>query len=188
MANRELPSPSLLRQLLSYDPESGKLFWLPRRPDAFAPSKYSPERRCKTWNSANAGKEAFTYRMKHGHRQGSINDQLLLAHRVVWAWMTGAWPEADIDHINGDPTDNRWVNLRSVTHAINTRNSAGKSNNSSGATGVDWRPDKRKWRARVMVNGKERSLGHFDSFEDAVSAREAALLQDGFTKRHGALR
>lgn len=187
MADRELPSPTLLRQLLDYNPETGKLYWRMRSPEHFAEGTYSADRRCKSWNKANAGKEAFTHVMGIGYAQGSVNNRLLLAHRVIWAIQTGEWPQGDIDHINGDRSDNRWPNLRDVSHAINLRNAAGKSSNASGVTGVSFRPERGKWRARVMVDGRERCLGHFESFDDAVAARKRAMQSDGFTSRHGAL-
>lgn len=187
MADRELPSPTLLRQFLDYDPSTGKLVWRERLPGHFADGVYSAVRCCKSWNRVNAGNQAFTHIMGIGYAQGSVNGRLLLAHRVIWAIETGEWPQGDIDHINGDRSDNRWANLRDVPHAINLRNASGKSSNASGATGVSYRADRGKWRARVMVDGRERSLGSFDSFEAAVAAREAAMGSDGFTTRHGQL-
>ena len=100
----------------------------------------------------------------------------------------GVEPSGYIDHLNGDKHDNRIANLRDVDMSTNLRNAAGKSNNTSGATGVNWRADKGKWRARIMVNYKERTLGHFDTFEEAVAAREAAARKLGFTERHGTFR
>lgn len=187
MADRELPSPTLLRQLLDYNPETGKLVWRERLPVHFTDGAYSAVRCCKSWNRVNAGNQAFTHIMGIGYAQGSVNGRLLLAHRVIWAIVTGEWPQGDIDHINGNRSDNRWANLREVSHAINLRNASGKSNNTSGATGVSYRADRGKWRARVMVDGRERSLGSFDSLDAAVAARAAAMGSDGFTKRHGEL-
>jgi len=187
MADSELPSPTLLRQFLDYDPEAGKLVWRERLPVHFTDGVYSAVRCCKSWNRLNAGNQAFTNIMGIGYAKGSVNGRLLLAHRVIWAIVTGEWPQGDIDHINGNRSDNRWVNLRDVSHAINLRNASGKSNNTSGATGVSYRTDRGKWRARVMVDGRERSLGSFDSFDAAVAARDAAMISDGFTKRHGKL-
>lgn len=187
MADKPLPDAELLRQLLRYEPETGKLFWLVRKPYHFTTGVMSPVRKAAAWNGRNAGNEAFTDIGDHGYYHGSINGRLYLAHRVIWAIQTGSWPEADIDHINGVRSDNRWYNLQSVSHAINLRNSAGKSCNTSGVTGVSWRPTRGKWRARIMVDGKETTLGHFSDFHDAVAARQSALMDHGFSARHGRL-
>jgi hypothetical protein len=120
-----------------------------------------------------------------GYRLGAIFNEKHLAHRVIWAMQTGKWPVGDIDHIDGDRLNNRWSNLRLVSHAVNGRNAVLKSSNTSGANGVSYRPDRGKWRARIMVDGREKSLGHFDSYREAVEARRAAQGRYGFTNRHG---
>ena len=78
MADNHLPPPNELRQLLRYDPETGKLFWLPRAGDT---------RGERFFNTRFAGKEALTYLSK-GYRVGSINDADAKAHRVAWASTT----------------------------------------------------------------------------------------------------
>lgn len=185
MADRQLPSIDLLRQLLRYDADTGLLFWKERPIEMFVGGEYPPERRAASWNSRCADKEAFTYVNSAGYRSGAVNDLLLLAHRVIWAIHYSKWPDDDVDHIDGDKLNNRIANLRDVPQAVNTRNAVGKSNNTSGVTGVSWRPDRGKWRARVMVNYREISLGHFDTLEEATIAREAAVRQFDFTERHG---
>lgn len=185
MAECQLPSVALLRQLLRYESDTGLLFWEERPVEMFIGGKYSPERRAASWNSRCAGREAFTYVNSAGYRTGAINDTLLLAHRVIWAIHYGIWPEHDVDHIDGDKLNNRIANIRDVPQAVNTRNAVGKSNNTSGVTGVSFRPDRGKWRARIMIDYREINLGHFDTLEEATIAREAALKQYDFTDRHG---
>ena len=187
MTDRADITPELCRQLLRYNPETGKLYWRERSPEMFEGRKRPADLLCRIWNGGNAGQEAFTYIGNHGYFSGSILNIGFTAHRVIWAMQVGEWPTHDIDHIDGDRQNNRWQNLRDVTHAVNLRNAAGKSNNKSGATGVNWRADKGKWRARIMVDGKDVSLGHFDSFDEAVAVREAAQSSCGFTTRHGIL-
>ena len=72
-----------------------------------------------------------------------------------------------------------------VTKTINMRNVARTRANTSGATGVVWYKRKAKWHARIGVNGKQHSLGYYDSFEEAVSARKRANAQWGFHTNHG---
>lgn len=187
MADPRLPSAELLRQLLRYDPDTGKLYWRLRDVSHFTSGSYSAERKANAWNARNAGQEAFTDIGNHGYAHGAINGTLYLAHRVIWAMETGEWPEGDVDHRDGVRGNNRFANLRAVSHAINMRNMTSHTSRGSGVPGVQWRPCRSKWRARIMVDGKERSIGHFDTKEQAVAARIAAQRSYGFTDRHGAL-
>ena len=88
--------------------------------------------------------------------------------------MTGHWPKHIIDHINQDPSDNRWDNLRAVNHSQNGLNSKISKNNRSGYTGVSWHKQKRKWQAHIRIKGKRRFLGYFTSIEKAYAARQKA--------------
>lgn len=176
MAKKPLPTPEELRQLLRYEPETGKLYWLLRAGET---------RGVKAFNSNYAGKEAFTCRMGEKHLQGRIHDRGFLAHRVIWAIVYGQWPTGEIDHINGDPVDNRIENLRDIPKPENQRNMKCPSTNSSGVCGVSWRPQRGKWRARIWHNGREVSLGHYEKIEDAAAAREAALVRYGYHRNHG---
>ena len=106
------------------------------------------------------------------------------AHRLAWFYMTGAWPTKNIDHINQNSLDNRWVNLRECSHQENGKNQKKYINNTTGVTGVQLRPSG-KWRARIYHQGKHISLGNFASFEDAVAARELAHKEYGFHENHG---
>lgn len=117
MASKPLPSPEVLRQLLRYEPDTGKLFWLHRAADLF-PSKSA----AKSWNARFAGAEALATDNGQGYLAGRINGRPLKAHRVVWAISYGEWPIGEIDHINGNPGDNRIANLRAVGRTENTRN------------------------------------------------------------------
>lgn len=166
--------------LLKYDPESGKLFWLPR-PLSLFPN----DRAKKTWNTKFSGMEAFTARNSNGYRHGQILGCHYKAHRVAWLLHYGEWPKGDIDHLNGDPSDNRISNIRDVHHAENSRNQKRRKNNTSGVCGVIWREKSQKWYAYIRVNYMMISLGLFDNFDDAVSARAAANAEYGFTDRHG---
>jgi hypothetical protein len=162
-----------LRKRLRYEPDTGKLFWLDH--DGM-PQK---------WRTRWAGREAFTSDNGHGYRHGSVNGEKYRAQRVIWALVYGTWPKHQIDHKNGERSDNRVKNLCVVSNTENCRNAAKKSNNTSGACGVRWVTGREKWRAQVRVDGKERHLGLFTSFDDAVAARKAADKLYGFTERHG---
>lgn len=165
-------SPADLARLLSYDKDSGELKWKPR-PNA------RPE-----WNTKYANKPAFTAKHKTGYRWGSIGNRQYLAHRVAFALVTGEWPDV-IDHINGDRQDNRWPNLRNVSQVENCRNAKMSRNNKSGYNGVYWDNRWQRWKARITVDRKNRSLGTFNCATAAAVARIKANAEYGFSDRHG---
>ncbi len=167
---RQAITPAVLRQLLRYEPESGKLFWLNRSPEFFAEGRQTAARSAAVWNGRYAGKEALTARHDAGYRVGSVFDVAVFANRAAWAIMTGEWPASFVDHINGNPEDNRWSNLRLATNAENLRNRGKQKNNTSGFKGVTWCKTKRRWIAQIKLMQKTKNLG---SFKDAAEAHEA---------------
>ena len=92
--------------------------------------------------------------------------------RVIWCMIYGDIEEGlVIDHINGDPLDNRLQNLRAVTASENSRNRTLSNNNTSGFTGVRFVERCNKWRASIWTKGTFRHLGHYDTKEEAIAAR-----------------
>lgn len=90
--------------------------------------------------------------------------------------MTGEWPADEIDHINGDPFDNRWTNLRPATHMQNHSNRGKNRNNKSGFKGVSWHRGAQKWVAQIRSQNQVRYLGVFtDPHEAALVYRKAEL-------------
>jgi hypothetical protein len=83
-------------------------------------------------------------------------------YRLAWLYMTGEWPDHEVDHINGDPADNRWSNLRAATHAENGRNLKRSKANTSGLKGVHVHRRNRLWRARIAPSGKSICLGIYN--------------------------
>ncbi|WP_313349378.1 HNH endonuclease [Paracoccus sp. (in: a-proteobacteria)] len=188
MADKQLHSPEALHQLLRYDPETGQLFWRERGPEWFSDGagRYTANRAARIWNTKYAGKPAlYGVDSGHGYRKGSIVGSNVYAHRAIWAMQTGTWPSEDIDHINGDRSDNRWVNLRSVSRRVNAKNARRRSTNTSGMMGVEQYGAHGRWRARIMVDGRTHHIGCFDSYEAACSARLSAEAAMGFHPNHG---
>jgi len=173
--------PATIGELLAYDPITGKLTWKHR-----CASRFPSLRGANAWNAAYAGKEAFTATHNQGYRVGTLMKKIYLAHRVIWALMTGVWPTDEIDHINHDRSDNRWENLRQVTRHENKKNVSKQRNNTSGVPGVVWDKSEGKWQARIQENRVFQNLGRFDSIEEAARVRKQAEQDRDFHINHGA--
>lgn len=99
-----------------------------------------------------------------------INNRLYMAHRLAWLYVTGAWPAANIDHINGNRSDNRFVNLRIATNIENARNSRMRVNNACGYKGVHYKKQLNKFVAQIRVGGRVLHLGVFKTAAEAHDA------------------
>lgn len=180
MAIIPLPKIEVLRQLLDYDEGTGSLFWKHRTRDV-APD----ENRRIGFNKRHAGKQAFTTTSSAGYKTGTIFSQQFYAHRIIFALHFGHCPKGEVDHINGDRSDNRPENLRDTDSSGNGKNITLPTNNSSGAVGVYWYESRKKWQAAITVKGKNKHLGYFDSIEDAISVRRKAQDKLGYHPNHG---
>lgn len=122
---------------------------------------------------------------RDGYKQVGVGRRSFAVHRIAWALHWGTWPEGDIDHINGDPADNRIANLRDVPHSVNQRNLRRAKNSSTGVTGVYVHTETRRFVARIKIGGVTRTLGSFKTLEEAAQARAEANASHGFSMRHG---
>ena len=164
-------SPEALRNLLIYEPDTGRLFWKSRPDSMFTGGgSKSAAHVARTWNTRYANHTAFTYQAKSGYLSGRVFGKLMYAHRAIWAIQTGQSAPPFIDHVDGDPSNNRWLNLRAATRAENMQSMQLPSNSTSGVKGVSWRRNERKWIARVVANGKANHLGYFCNLAEAESA------------------
>lgn len=170
MAKVDSITPEILRELLSYDPDTGKLYWKPRPAEMFRESDLRTRNHsCNQWNGRYAGKEAFTAYL-HGYKQGRVLGRYASAHRVAWAIHHGEWPEGEIDHINMERDDNRIANLRLATSSNNHMNRGRQENNTSGVKGVYWQKARGKWMAQIQVAGKQIFLGRYATKSEAHAA------------------
>lgn len=174
----------IARELLTYNPNTGKLFWKERTAKYFK----NPKIGMKSWNTRWAGKEAFTdiNRKKSGQisrLDGKLLNKDYYTHRIAWLIYYGEWPKNQIDHINQDPTDNRIENLRDVTNAENNKNKTLNNNNTTGYLGVSKHHG--KYRARIRINNIDKHLGYYDTAEEAAAVRAVASINYNFHPNHG---
>jgi len=146
-----------LMQALSYDIETGVFRWR------------VPSRRVSVGDVAGC--------VDNGYVRIKVKQRAYRAHRIAWLFVHGEWPSDDIDHINGDRSDNRIANLRDVPRAINCQNlrRARRDNKSSGLLGVT--RDRGMWLAQISVGGRNRLVGRFSDANQAHAAYVAAKRQ-----------
>ena len=178
---KRLPPGDVLHQFLRYEPETGRLFWRESVPRPL----FNCQRGYRIWHSKFAGTEAFTASDPRGYRRGMIKGQQCLAHRVVASMLWGDIGGQHIDHIDGDPSNNRPGNLRLASSTENHRNAARPSHNTSGQVGVVWCKRLGKWLSRIKVAGRSIHLATHDLYEDAVARRKLAEIEHGFHPNHG---
>lgn len=172
---------------VEYNPEDGKFRWKWRDPE-----QHHRPSRVKAWNSRYSGKVAGSVHTSRGYYKRvyvTIEAKKYLAHHLVLLFegVVNCLYDIkgfEIDHRNGDPTDNHIDNLRVVSASRNRRNSKRNSKNTSGYNGVRKRKDTGKWVAQV--GGLDaKNLGSFDTIEEAIEARRTYDEENGFTDLHG---
>ena len=143
-----------LKELLDYNPHNGDFIWIKR-------GKGRP-----------TGKIAGT-KDALGYQTIGISGKTYKAHRLAWLYMEGYFPNnIDIDHIDHNPANNKFKNLRLASRQCNMRNSC--SNNKNNIKGVSWIPKAKRWRVNIGINIKTIYLGSFIDFDEAVCLRLAA--------------
>lgn len=168
-----------VRACFKYFPSTGRLVWRTRPEEHFVSLNA-----CAVWNSKHADKVAGSPNSR-GYLSTKIQGTLYQNHRLAWVLSYGVWPSDQIDHINGDPSDNRITNLRTVSNTANQRNRKRNQNNSSGVNGVYFHSRDKIWGAFIREAGRVRHLGSFPTFEDAAEARRLAEQRLGYSPRHG---
>lgn len=168
-----------MRDLIEYNPATGKLFWKERPREMFKTT-----RAWSIWNAQYPGKEALTNIGNHGYYCGTMFSKSVLAHRVIMGILHGDISECHIDHINGDKLDNRLVNLRLVSRSQNQRNQKHRSTNTSGYMGVIPVPSG-KYAAYLRTSKGKKHLGTFNCPTVAFLARKKAERVHGYHRNHG---
>ena len=138
-----------LLQLLRYDPEAGIFRWISRRGVTAGSIAGSP---CNGYNVIR------------------VDGQNWRASHLAVLIMTGDFPANEVDHIDCNPANDRWSNLREATRSQNGWNTRVSKRSKSGLKGAYWHNQMKKWRAQVLENGRCKHIGLFDTAEDAHAA------------------
>ena len=133
----------------------------------------------------NTGKRAGSDRVtdKDAYRVVYVEGVYHYEHRIIWALVSGSWPEDQIDHRDGNGLNNRSGNLRSASGVQNKRNTSHQKNSPGIILGVKARGS--KFIARIGLNGGQINLGSFSDQFDAICARKSAEASIGFSPNHG---
>ena len=140
------PTFDSVSSVLSYDHTSGRFLWLAGK-----------------FNGRIAGNSDA-----RGYVHIGFGGRKYLAHRLAWLLHHRSMPASKIDHINGNPGDNRLCNLREATQVQNMQNAKAHRGSITGLLGVT--KHRRKYRAQILANGKKVHIGLFDT---PIAASEA---------------
>jgi hypothetical protein len=122
-------------------------------------------------------KKAVTL-LKDGYISICLFGKSYMAHRLAWLYVTGNFPVGEIDHIDGNPSNNSWLNLREANRNQNSFNCKIRKSNTTGFKGVE-RAGK-GFQARIRAYGKRYGLGTYKTPEEASTAyKEAAIKLHG---------
>jgi len=153
-----------LRELVDYCQETGQFFWKNEIRVGFHKSAVGHRK----------GDKAGTARKSDGRNIIRVEGRTYLGYRLAWLWMVGRWPIGEIDHIDGNPVNDCFSNLREVSRGINQQNlrRALKNKKSSEFLGVFAnKPGRRHlWRAAISLDGKQKYLGSFLTEDEAKDA------------------
>lgn len=166
---RKSPTIERLRECIDFNPETGRMFWRFRPAADFAALRF--------WRihvAVHAGTKALACKERSGYLTGRVDGVFVKAHRVAWAIHYGEWPATGIDHFNGDRSDNRIANLRLATKRTNAANMRTRSSNLLGLKGVS--RARKRFRAQISIDGRNKNLGHFDTPQEAHAAYCAAAV------------
>lgn len=163
-----------LKQVLRYDSETGEFVWI----------HHDDHRVAGKVLGKIAGTIAAFSNSKKPYRKIAIDGKPFFAHRLAWFYVHGYFP-SQIDHIDGDGTNNRITNLREVSPRENSHNMRRHSRNVSGTSGVSWHAGARKWQARIQIDGKPISLGLYHDINKAIEVRKLTEVRAGYHTNHG---
>jgi hypothetical protein len=119
----------------------------------------------------------------NGRRQVTLGGRYYAVSRVIYLLHYGVWPVGVVDHINGDPSDNRPENLRDISHSQNNRSFITLSDKATSVfRGVSWHKTLGKWLAGIRCDGVGHNLGYYTCEKEAALAYNYKALELGFNK------
>lgn len=155
-----------LLSLISYDKQTGVVTW--------------------TKTGKRAGTVCISRKKKY--RSITIAGNRKREHCWIWYLVTGYYPSYEIDHKNGDGTDNRLDNIILVTSSVNRHNHRLYSSNKSGITGVFWSNKEKSWIVNFVINGKQEKIAQRKDFFEACCIRKSLERQHDYSPEHGSNR
>lgn len=143
-------TPERLKSVLHYDPETGLFTWLVDMKTGRGNGRIH----------ITAGSKAGT--PDRGYTRIGVDGTRYWAHRLAFLWMTGSFPKLHVDHMDGDHSNNKWVNLRDVSHMVNMQNRRKPAAGSAyGLLGVA--ANHKRFLAQIVVDKKYIYLGTHDT-------------------------
>jgi hypothetical protein len=131
-----------IRSQIYYDPKTGNVWWLESRQGRDMTKPVG------CWAGGGSSPH-LTIRLDYKRHY---------LHRVIWLYMTGNWPDMEIDHIDGNPENNKWANLRLATASQNQANKKGRGK----LKGVTYYRSIKRWVARIGHQKTIKNIGTFD--------------------------
>lgn len=175
MANRVNITAEYLRQILDYDPSTGQFRWRPRPREMF-----TSDRAHAAWSARFAGKIAGNS-PADDYSRINVGGKIYHTHRLAWLYCNGDLPD-EIDHIDGDRSNNAIKNLRAATHSQNACNTPLRRHNRLGEKNIKY--DGISYRVTIKAGGKIAFDKRFATLEEAreAYAREAVRHQGEFAR------
>ncbi len=166
--NEQQLTSAQLKEILHYNPETGVFTWVK-----------------SVGQRAQKGRTAGS-KVPTGYIKIKVLQKVYFAHRLAWLYMTGSWPVNEIDHVDNDPSNNVFSNLRAATKSENAQNRGNRKGTVSRFKGVVFDIQSQKWVASIWLKDikKTKRIGSFSSEEEAAKAyrTEAEVLHGEFFK------
>lgn len=175
----------VLKQVLHYNPGTGVFTWQYRDRSFF-----KDLRSFTMWNTRFAGRvTGHEFKTNSGKCYIKLNifGKRWYGHRLAYLYMVGVLPD-EVDHDDGNGTNNKWSNLNHATRRDNCMNYKLNVNNKSGVAGISLCKSTQRWHSRIQIDRQQIFLGSFDDFFEAVCVRKTAENNHGFHPNHGSNR
>lgn len=158
MKNEQELTIDIIKHYFHYNPETGQI--------------------TRLISAGGAKRGEFCSALCGGYILLSINGIRIVAHRLIWMYMEGHFPDKLIDHIDGNTINNKWNNLRLSNKKENGRNSKLSKRNKLGVKGVTYCKRDKNYRTHCVIDGKQIFLGRYLTIE------EASKVYEKFSKEH----